>query len=116
MSTAAFTAGLSASLKDYVRVSPDGEKHWPAVAAKTKELWSTWTVLRPEDLRTIQAPVLVMAGDRDLIPLEHTIEIFRALPKGQVCILPGTGHETMRERPEDFNRLTREFLEGTGAR
>ena len=117
MSAEKFTAGLSSSLRrDYARVSPDGERHWPAMATKTKELWSTWVVLRPEDLSAIQIPVLVMAGDHDLIPLEHTIEIFRGLPKGQLCILPGSGHDTMKERPEEFNRLTREFLEEPAVR
>jgi pimeloyl-ACP methyl ester carboxylesterase len=62
-------------------------------------------------LRDIRVPVLVMAGDRDVVSLEHTLEIFHALPQGRLCILPGSGHDTMLDRPEDFNRLVREFLE-----
>lgn len=112
MSDREFAAGMSEDLRrDYAAVSPDGDRHWSTVVAKTKELWSTWLILSPADLGAIQAPVLVMAGDHDAISLEHTIKIYRDLPKGELCILPGTGHETMRERPEDFNRVTREFLE-----
>ncbi len=112
MSNEVFAAGFPAMFRrDYVRVSPDGDQHWPTVVAKTKELWSTWSLLDAADLAAIRIPVLVMAGDRDVISVEHTIKIYRALPKGQLCILPGTGHETMKERPDDFNRLTRRFIE-----
>ncbi len=68
-------------------------------------------VIEPPDLHAIHIPVLVMAGDRDVIPLDHTIEIYRALPLGQLVILPGTGHETPSDRSDEFNRLTKEFLE-----
>lgn len=107
-----FAARLSPRLRDaYVRISPDGDRHWLSVVAKTKELWSTWRVLDPTDLAAIRVPVLVIAGDRDVVSLEHTIAIFRGLPMGQLCILPRTGHMTMQERSDDFNRLVREFLE-----
>jgi pimeloyl-ACP methyl ester carboxylesterase len=101
---------------DYARVSPDGEEHWLIAVAKSKELWLTPVVLEQKDLGAIQAPVLVVAGDHDVFPLEHTIEIYRGLPKGQLCVLPATRHATMIQRPEDFNRLAREFLEQNPAR
>lgn len=99
---------------EYAGVSPDGERHWPVLLAKSEALWSTRTVLAPADLRAIRKPVLVMAGDHDDISLEATIEIFRGLPLGELCILPASGHETMIDRPDDFNRLTRSFLEASG--
>jgi pimeloyl-ACP methyl ester carboxylesterase len=111
-STDRFAASLPAALReDYARVSPDGQAHWLTMVGKSKELWSTWVVLDPADLQAIHIPVLVMAGDHDAIPLEHTMEIYRALPHGQLCILPATGHATMDERSEEFNLLARSFLE-----
>jgi len=98
---------------DYVGVSPAGEQHWLTAVAKSEELWLTRVVLEQRELGAIQAPVLVMAGGHDIVPLEHTIEIFRGLRKGQPCILPATGHGTELERPEDFNRMTRAFPEQT---
>ena len=88
-------------------------KHWPIMVSKTKALWATRVVIDASDLAAIQIPVLVMSGDHDVIPLEETLEIYRQLPHGQLCILPATGHATMQERPEEFNRLTRQFLEET---
>jgi pimeloyl-ACP methyl ester carboxylesterase len=107
-----FAANMGAKDRElYDRVSPDGANHWTTIVAKTKALWATRVVIAPEDLAAIQIPVLVMSGDHDVISIEQTLDIYRALPHGQLCILPATGHMTMQERPEEFNRLTREFLE-----
>jgi len=41
-------------------------------------------------IRGIQAPTLVVVGDRDVIRPEHAIELSRTLPHATLCILPGT--------------------------
>lgn len=101
-------AGLRA---DYVGVSPDGADHWPVFAAKSWHLWLTPVVIEPADLRAIKAPVLVIAGDRDLAPLEETLELYRGLTRGQLLILPDTGHATFQDRPDVMNAAIRTFLE-----
>ena len=107
-----FSAGVGPWDRElYSRVSPDGANHWSTILAKTKALWATPVVIAHEDLAAIQIPVLVMSGDHDAIPIEQTLEIYRALPHAQLCILPASGHATMQDRPEEFNRLAREFLE-----
>jgi len=110
-SSASFGAALPPDMRAaYERTSPDGASHWPTMVAKTKDLWETRIVIDDEDLHAIGIPVLVMAGDHDAIPLAETARIFRALPNGQLCILPATGHNTMGERPEEFNRIVQVFL------
>lgn len=100
-----------AARQRYARVSPDGPQHWDTAVAKTKELWTTWTVLSAADLRAITIPVLLIVGDRDSIPLEHTNEIFHGLARARLCVLPGTGHAPMQERPQDFDRVVQAFLD-----
>jgi pimeloyl-ACP methyl ester carboxylesterase len=112
-----FAAGIDVALRrDYAAVSPYGDRHWSVLLAKTQDLWTTWTVISPEDLRAIRAPVLVMAGDRDVISLEHTIALYRSLPASRLCILPNTGHDTMSQRPSLFNEVTRAFLDEEASR
>ena len=112
-----FAAGIPVTVRhDYDAVSPYGDRHWDVLVAKTKVLWTTWTVISPEDLRAIRTPVLIMAGDHDVISLEHTIALYRSLPAGRLCILPNTGHGTMTERPSLFNELTRTVLDEEGLR
>jgi len=96
---------------DYLSVSPDGAEHWPIFAAKSWHLWLTPVVLEPTDLAAIKAPVLVIAGDHDLMPLEETLEIYRGLARGQLMIVPGTGHDTFDARPDVMNSAIRTFLE-----
>jgi pimeloyl-ACP methyl ester carboxylesterase len=45
------------------------------------------------DLRSIEAPALIVAGDRDVTRPEHAVELSRLLPNARLAILPG-GHGT----------------------
>jgi pimeloyl-ACP methyl ester carboxylesterase len=62
-------------------------------------------------LGRIHARVLVMGGDHDMIPLEHLVQIFHALPDAQLWILPHTGHGTFLERPEWTDPYVLSFLQ-----
>lgn len=103
---------LGPSLREaYEAASPDGPAHWPVVAKKVWDLWLTPVILEREDLVAIQAPVLVVCGDRDSIPIDHTLEIFRALPKAQLLVLPGTGHATFKTSASALNPIILSFID-----
>jgi pimeloyl-ACP methyl ester carboxylesterase len=97
----------AATREAYERLSPDGPRHWPIVVGKAKDLWATRVMV---DLAAIQVPVLIVSGDRDVIPLEHSIEIFRTLPNAQFCVILGTGHDTFQEAPGILNPIIEVFL------
>jgi len=63
-----------------------------------------------KDLETIAAPTLVMAGDRDIIRDEHTIEIYRHLPNGELAIFPNATHTLPFDDPEAFNATVERFF------
>jgi uncharacterized protein (TIGR02246 family) len=44
-----------------------------------------------DDVRSIEAPTLVMVGDADSVRPEHAVELFRLLPRSKLAVLPG-GH------------------------
>jgi pimeloyl-ACP methyl ester carboxylesterase len=46
-----------------------------------------WT---EEDLHSIKAPALIIAGDRDVATAEHTVEMAHTIPNARLLILPGT--------------------------
>jgi len=100
-----------AARETYVATSPDGAEHWPEVAKKLWELWLTPVILERADLQAIQAPVLLISGDRDAIPLDHTLEIFKALPKAQLLVLPGTKHRTFQTAAAALNPMILNFLD-----
>jgi pimeloyl-ACP methyl ester carboxylesterase len=97
---------------DYEAIAPDGPGHWWKHIDKSYQMWlATPVILEPSELKAIEIPTLVIAGDHDFTSLEATIEIFRSLPKGQLMIVPGTGHGSFRLRPQLVNLAIREFLE-----
>ena len=74
----------------YAERSPDGAEHFGEIAGKFMTLVTTEPTLSVDDLKTIVAPTLVMAGDDDMIKLSHTAALFEALPHAQLAIVPGT--------------------------
>jgi pimeloyl-ACP methyl ester carboxylesterase len=70
--------------------SPDGPDHWAAVLEKFVELVSREPRIARTELTQIACPTLVLAGDDDVVSLEHTIELFRAILDAELAIVPGT--------------------------
>ena len=98
----------------YALHSPDGADHAKVMGAKLNELWLTHPTpdeLSLEMLHKIRTPVLIMCGDHDEIRLEHTLQIFHAIPGAKLWVLPGTGHGTFLEHPEWTNPLVLAFLD-----
>lgn len=61
-------------------------------------------------LQSIQCPVLVMAGEKDLISDVHTRGIAYHIPHSQLVIFPGGTHEEPDEHPDLFNKTVLDFL------
>ncbi|HVZ64375.1 MAG TPA: alpha/beta hydrolase [Lacunisphaera sp.] len=61
-------------------------------------------------LQRVTCPALIICGDHDLISLEHTVEIYRSLPHAALWIVPNSGHATLREHADDFNRVVDGFF------
>jgi len=65
-----------------------------------------------QDIKSIQAPALVLDGDRDVVRVEHAVEISRLLPHGRLCILPGEHGEYFGEISHPVaDRVTRGFVD-----
>ena len=63
------------------------------------------------DLGKITAPVMVMAGDRDAVLLEHSVKIFKAIPNSNLCIVPATTHFISDEKPSLMLYWLKEFFD-----
>lgn len=61
-------------------------------------------------LRRITAPAFIIAGDRDMITLEHTVAIYRHLRRARLWVVPNSGHATLQEHANEFNRQVNAFL------
>ena len=68
--------------------------------------------IEQEELRNIQSPTLVIAGERDMIREEHTRLIAAEIPGAELRIIPGD-HFIAAGNPEAFNREVDRFLRET---
>ena len=102
--------GLEMFRSMYEAASPDGPEHWPIVVGKLAEMYRAEPNIPIEDLGRIGTPTLVLVGDDDFIPIEHTIELYRAIPNSELAVVPGTSHAHFMEKPSLVNRLVLEFL------
>ena len=93
------------------RVSPDRGADLIRSFAKMQRMWLDYEI-PASALASIAAPTLVMAGDQDLIPVTHTVEIWSAIPGAQLCVAPGASHFWLQEMPELANRIVLDFLLG----
>ncbi|WP_301923104.1 alpha/beta fold hydrolase [Ferruginibacter sp.] len=61
-------------------------------------------------LQKIQCPSLIISGDHDVITLEHTVKIYQNIPQAYLWILPNSGHATLNEHTDEFNKKANEFF------
>jgi pimeloyl-ACP methyl ester carboxylesterase len=93
----------------YDAVAPD-PAHFEEFAVKVAAMvhqFPGWT----DELRSLQAPTLLIFGDRDFSPLPDVAEMFGLLPDAQLAVLPGTTHVGLTRRPGELLALITPFLE-----
>jgi len=95
---------------EYALMSPDAPETMELKIAKMHEIWKVEPRISIADIAKINVPVLVMAGDDDVVKHSHSIELFEALPLGQLAIVPGTSHGLVKEKPEIVTALVNNFL------
>ncbi|RYZ22523.1 MAG: alpha/beta hydrolase [Chitinophagaceae bacterium] len=64
------------------------------------------------ELRAIRCPVLVIAGEKDLVKEAHTRGIAEAIPGATLYIAPKQTHYFPAENPKAFNELVLQFFSG----
>ena len=78
----------------------------------------TWELLAPFAGACVTVPALYIAGDRDLVVAFRGMDqlipnLSQSFPHLQrTLMLPGCGHWTQQERPEEVNAAMLDFLRG----
>jgi pimeloyl-ACP methyl ester carboxylesterase len=94
---------------DFKKLNPE-PNNFQNFIAKTREMWLRNPYISNEDFVKINVPVLLIAGDRDDIRLEHMFEMYSLLKKSQLCILPNTTHFVFDEYNDTVAKILSEFL------
>lgn len=94
---------------DFDTMSPDGAAHFHVVYDKLVDMLTTEPDFEVHGFAQVETPTLVIAADRGVVRIEHSLELARTLPNGRFAVLPGT-HILPVEAPELFNPLVSSFL------
>ncbi|MBI2762433.1 MAG: alpha/beta hydrolase [Chloroflexi bacterium] len=82
----------------------------PAIAADV----ASQPLMSPADLHRIDAPTMIVCGDRDpFVPVDHAWGISRQIPGGRLFVAPECGHEVTVKRPGLFNEALTGFYRAT---
>ncbi len=88
----------------------DTSSDWKTIALRYR-MMEFQPHISKEQLQKIKIPVLVMSCDRDLIKEEHSLYIYKNIPKANLCILPGETHFICRQNPDLFNTTVKRYLD-----
>jgi pimeloyl-ACP methyl ester carboxylesterase len=108
--------------EEYRKLAPDPDG-FPALAEKLIALEKE-PMAWEEDVKNLKTPVLIIAGDADVVTLEHTIVMFRLLgggvmgdmdkplPDSRLAIMPATSHTAVIIQPDLLIAFIEPFLKG----
>jgi pimeloyl-ACP methyl ester carboxylesterase len=95
----------------------EADKNKMRTTDKEKNDWKIFMLdkLQPNllfsSLQSIQCPSLIICGDHDLITIEHTTAIYRNIPRAYLWVLPNSGHGTLQDHPDEFNKMVNAFFQ-----
>jgi pimeloyl-ACP methyl ester carboxylesterase len=106
----AFQPEAAAWLRSYVEAISGAETSAQRREFKVASIMLEQPNIELQRLKSIVAPTLIMAGDRDLIRDEHTVDIYHHIPNSQLAIFPNATHMLPYDDPVSFNATVERFL------
>jgi pimeloyl-ACP methyl ester carboxylesterase len=94
----------------YANFSPDPPHTLDEKIAKMVHIWHTEPDMTLDQLRSISAPTLVIAGDDEMCSIQHTNEIYEAIRNSRLAVIPGSSHLIDKDQPRLLNQVIRNFL------
>ena len=105
---------------DY-KLSPEDQKwadgyfianraNWRKIVNDRMVMWYQDSLFSKALFSEIKIPVMIVSGDRDIIKLEHSIDMYRLIKGGQLCILPNTSHAVFGEKPDLIDQIALDFF------
>jgi len=100
----------------HITHSQTGLQRMHDLDAQRMQSFKDW---KDEEIRSIQAPTLVIIGDQDVVTPEHAVEMYRLLPHGRLAMFPASHGSYMGEImspdpdskvPELFVAMLEEYL------
>ena len=114
-------ADMPTGLRDeFLRTAPE-PKDLPNHINKSQQMMRGFKDLSAADLSRVAMPTLILNGDRDVVRLEHAVEMMHLIPGSRLVVLPGphgayigemSTPAVKSELPKITVKLVNEFLAG----
>jgi pimeloyl-ACP methyl ester carboxylesterase len=94
-------------VNQYVKTLP---RDWKKLVNDLNKMWYAERYFSDSIYTRINIPVMIVLGDKDVISIEHGVEMHRLIKGSQYCVLPNTTHEVFAERPDLINKIAMDFF------
>ena len=97
------------SQAEHDRISPDHPSELIKKVATAFKVWKSEPSIAITKLAKIKCPVLVLAGDDDVISAKESEKIYQAIANARLAIVPGASHAVIKEKSELVQALLKDF-------
>ena len=97
------------SQAEHDRLSPDHPSELIKKVATAFKVWKSEPSIAITKLAKIKCPVLVLAGDDDVISAKESEKIYQAIANARLAIVPGASHAVIKEKTELVQALLKDF-------
>ena len=97
------------SQAEHDRISPDHPSELINKVATAFKVWKSEPSIAITKLAKIKCPVLVLAGDDDVISAKESEKIYQAITNARLAIVPGASHAVIKEKTELVQALLKDF-------
>ena len=95
-------------IQHYLSLGPG--RDWRKFFIDINKMWSQKIYFPASVLEGIKVPVMIVLGDREIITIEHGLEMHNLIKSSQFCILPNTTHRVFHERPKLITEIAIDFF------
>jgi pimeloyl-ACP methyl ester carboxylesterase len=97
------------SQAEHDRISPDHPSELIKKVATAFKVWKSEPSIALTKLKKIKCPVLILAGDDDVISAKESEKIYQAITNARLAIVPGSSHAVIKEKTELVQALLKDF-------
>jgi pimeloyl-ACP methyl ester carboxylesterase len=92
-------------------IKPGAQERWASLFPAPRQQWIDALALPAARLGALIQPTLLVHGrDDQVIPLDSSVQLLRAIDDATLHVFPHTGHWVQIERAAEFSFLVRQFL------
>jgi len=100
-----------AETREFYKANAPDPDRWPVFLDKVRDMWFTQPNYSDNDLKNIQTPFLIIAGEEEeFIPESHTRKMAELMPNSKLSLIPEGTHNVPLEKPDEINGAILNFL------